>query len=135
MKWALINPENPTRILDIVDTKFPVAPPLTWVDSEDPIERDWTYVNGKFVAPIPEQTQINNIPRIVTMRQARLALLYNKDLQRVDTIIKGSPEAVQIEWEYATNVDRDSDLVKGLAVVLGYSETTLDQLFSRAASL
>lgn len=133
MKWALINPKNPTRILEVALEKFPVVTDFVWVDSEDDITTEWKYENGKFVAPIPEQA--NSIPRVVTMRQARLALLSNKDLQRVDAIIKGSPEAVQIEWEYATNVDRDSDLVKGLAVVLGYSETTLDQLFSRAASL
>ena len=133
MKWALINPKNPTRILEVTLEKFPVTSELIWVDSEDDISTEWKYENGKFVAPILEQ--VNNIPRVVTMRQARLALLSNKDLQRVDAIIKGSPESVQIEWEYATTVDRDSDLVKGLAIVLGYSETTLDQLFSRAASL
>lgn len=134
MKWALINPETPTKILDVALEKFEVAPPLVWVDSEDNIDTSWEYKEGKFTPPVLPQV-VNTIPRVVTMRQARLALLASKDLQRVDAIIKGSPEAVQIEWEYAAEVDRDSDLVKGLAVVLGYSETTLDQLFSRAASL
>lgn len=134
MKWALIVPQQNNRIAQVENEQFPVAPPLYWVDCEDDVDLSWSYENKKFVPPITKPIE-TSIPRVVSMRQARLALLANKDLQRIDTIIKGSPEAVQVEWEYAATVDRDSDLVKGLAIVLGYSETTLDQLFLQASRL
>ena len=44
-------------------------------------------------------------------------------------------EAAQVEWEYATEVQRNSDLVMGLIPALGLTEQQTDELFIAAASL
>lgn len=77
-------------------------------------------------------------PHSVTMRQARLALLEAGQLSAINAAIAGMPnpqrEAVQIEWEFAATVDRDSAFLQGLAQVLGMTEAQLDALFLLAAS-
>lgn len=79
-----------------------------------------------------------SVPRSVTMRQARLALLRAGVLQAVDAAIAGLPsqqrEAAQIEWEFAATVDRDSDTTALLAAGLGMTDKELDQLFTLAAT-
>ena len=82
------------------------------------------------VAPVPE---------VVTMRQARLALLAAGKLAQVNTAVANIPgdegEAARIEWEYAQEVRRDSPLVAGLSAALGLSDETKDNLFKVAAGL
>lgn len=77
------------------------------------------------------------VPGSVTMRQARLALLEAGKLTAVEAAIAAmeSPqrEAAQIEWEYATTVDRGSQFLQGLASALGMDDDELDQLFILAA--
>ncbi len=75
------------------------------------------------------------IPTIVSMRQARLALLQAELLATVDAAIAAGSEADQITWEYATEVDRNSPLVVNLSASLGLTEQQLDDLFTLAATL
>lgn len=79
------------------------------------------------------------VPQTVTMRQARLVLLQAGKLQDVDTAINAlaSPdkEAAQIEWEYSTEVRRDSALMQQLATAIGLTEADLDALFTQAVTL
>lgn len=75
------------------------------------------------------------IPAVVTMRQARLALLQGGLLTAVNAAIAAGTEEDKITWEYATEVKRDDDLVKNMAVALNLSETDLDNLFALAAGL
>lgn len=79
------------------------------------------------------------VPKSVTMRQARLALLQAGLLGNVQTAIDSlaSPqkEAAQIEWEYAQEVQRDKELVALLAPVLGLDDAQLDALFVLASTL
>ena len=76
------------------------------------------------------------IPTQVTMRQARLALLQSGLLQTVtNAIANGTDEAMKIEWEYATEVDRDWPSLVTLASSLGMTDSDLDNLFVLAASL
>ena len=80
------------------------------------------------------------IPTSVTMRQARLALLQLGLLDDVEAAIASIPDevqrrAAQIEWEYASTVERDSQWVQNLAGALGLSGEQLDQLFHLAATL
>lgn len=76
---------------------------------------------------------------VVTNRQARLALLQSGLLDAVNTTINtlGSPDAqaIQIEWEYASEIRRDSPLIAGLGGMLGLTEPQIDQLFALAATL
>jgi hypothetical protein len=79
------------------------------------------------------------LPRVVTMRQARLALLSAGMLSAVSAAIAAAPgtagDAARIEWEYAATVDRDSPLVAGLIATLGLTSEQLDTLFAAAAGL
>ena len=75
------------------------------------------------------------IPAVVSMRQARLALLQQGLLSTVDASVAAGSEADKITWEYATEVNRNEALVQNLAVVLGLSELDLDNLFALASSL
>jgi len=73
-------------------------------------------------------------PTQVTMRQARLALLAAGLLDDVEGWMTSADRAVQIEWEYATVVERKSLLVVGLASVLGLTDEQVDVLFVDAAA-
>lgn len=79
-------------------------------------------------------------PQVVTMRQARLALLAIGKLAHVATAIAAIPDpmqrqAAQIEWEYSATVERNRPFVQMLAPALGLSSAQLDQLFIEAAKL
>jgi hypothetical protein len=79
------------------------------------------------------------IPSIVSMRQARLALLSAGLLQQVTAAIDSLPspdkEAAQIEWEYSQEVNRNQSLVTLLTSALGLTEEDLDNLFTSASLL
>lgn len=79
------------------------------------------------------------VPREVTMRQARLALLAEGKLDDVTAAIASLPsptkEAVTIEWEYSQTVVRERPFVEMLGTALGFSEEKLDELFIAASKL
>lgn len=75
------------------------------------------------------------VPAIVSMRQARLALLQSGLLAQVDAAIATGSEAGRITWEYATEVRRGDALVAGLSAALGLTASQLDSLFALAATL
>lgn len=85
-------------------------------------------------APEPEP-----VPQSVTMRQARLALLSAGLLDAIDAGIAAMPspqrEAAQIEWDYATDVQRDNPLVAGLAEAMGMTSEDIDGLFIAASQI
>lgn len=74
-------------------------------------------------------------PQSVSMRQARLQLLALGSLATVNGAIATMPEAAQIEWEYATEVERTNPLVPALVQLLGWSESDTDLYFTEAAKL
>jgi len=81
-----------------------------------------------------------DVPRTVTMRQARLALLSAGLLDDVDEALASIPDeaerrAALIAWEYAAEVERDDHLVQSVAQAIGLSADQLDQLFAAARSL
>lgn len=94
----------------------------------------WAWDGEQFLPPPAPQTGLT--PATVSMRQARLALLAADLLDTVETAIAAmdgaAGKAAQIEWEYATEVKRDSPLVAGLAQALQLDEETLDHLFLEA---
>ncbi|MFM9829724.1 MAG: hypothetical protein ACKVOB_13445 [Sphingomonas sp.] len=77
---------------------------------------------------------------IVSMRQARLALLGAGLLDDVEAAINGIADAAartaaQIDWEYATEVRRVSPLVASLGPALGLTDAQIDALFVAAAGI
>lgn len=80
------------------------------------------------------------IPTSVTPRQARLALLQIGKLDAVSAALTAIPDparrtAAQIEWEYATVIERNSPLVTVLSAQLGLDAATLDNLFLAGGTL
>jgi hypothetical protein len=76
------------------------------------------------------------IPPFVSMRQARLALLSSGLLSTVQAYMDGSAtEAVRIEWEYATDIHRDRDLVSGIGALLNLTSEQIDALFVAARAI
>lgn len=108
-----------------------------WLELPEGAGIGWAYADGQFTAPPPPPPAPP--PSVVTMRQARLALLGVGKLDDVAAAIAGLPspqkEAAQIEWEYATEVKRDSALVAQLAPALNLDAAALDALFTQAATL
>jgi len=75
-------------------------------------------------------------PKTVTMRQARLALLQAGLLATVDTAIaNGSDEAMKIEWDYATSIERNWSSLIALTTAMGMTSEQLDDLFLSASTL
>ena len=79
------------------------------------------------------------VPEVVTMRQARLALLGAGLLAQVNTAVANMPgaegDAARIEWEYAQEMRRDSPLVAALSAAFGWTSAQLDDLFTEGAKL
>ena len=75
------------------------------------------------------------IPSVITMRQARLALLQAGKLSEVNAAISQAGEAAQIEWEFATEVHRAWPLVAALQSGLGLTDDDLDALFKLGETL
>lgn len=78
-------------------------------------------------------------PQVVSMRQARLALLQQDLLDQVEAAVAAMPapegKAARITWEYAGEVRRGDALVQGLAQSFGWTDQQLDALFELAAQL
>lgn len=70
----------------------------------------------------------------ITMKQARLYLLSSGLLSQVDVIVSQN-EAWKIEWEYATDVLKNSPLVVALSSQLGLSSEAIDVMFDEASKL
>ena len=120
------------------------------VDVEPPVVPDghrarwsngWVFEAIPQPEPEPEPEPLPPaVPQQVTMRQARLALLGAGLLDDVDAAIAAIPDpvqrkAAQIEWEYASTVERQSPFVQQLAAGLGLSAEQMDDLFVQAAAL
>lgn len=82
---------------------------------------------------------VPQVPQVVTMRQARLALLGAGLLAQVDAAIDALPEpqksAARIEWDYSSEVHRNRPFVQQLAAALGMDDAALDAMFVEAAKL
>lgn len=71
----------------------------------------------------------------VTMRQASLALLNAGLLDDVEALVATLPRAYQIEWERASTVQRDNQLVEIVRQQQGMTHAQIDDLFAQAATL
>ncbi|KPU91159.1 hypothetical protein [Variovorax paradoxus] len=98
------------------------------------------------IAPLPEAPAppapppaAPTTPSVVSMRQARLALLDAGLLSSVEQAIAAldgqEKQRAQIEWDYASTVDRASPFMQTLAGAIGLDVGALDALFTAAAAL
>lgn len=105
------------------------------IDAEEGGQIGDAWDGENFTSPQP----VVEVPKAVTMRQARLALLMAGKLSYVNSAIASMSgvqgEAARIEWEFSNEVQRAQPLVAALAPVLGMTSEELDQLFITAARL
>ena len=99
----------------------------------------WDEASSSWMPPLvvaPDPAVPNGVPASVTARQARLALLAAGLLDDVETTLADpAHRATQIEWEYATQVERESPLVDSIGGALGLTSEQIDALFRQAATL
>ena len=107
--------------------------PDAYIDAPEDFDasREYSVIDGQLV-PVA--------PTAVTPRQARLALLQIGKLDAVSAALAAIPDpaqrtAAQIEWEYATVIERNSLLVQSLAAGLGLTDADLDALFEAASRI
>ena len=77
-----------------------------------------------------EQKKVNTI----TMRQARLYLYSIDKLEDVEAMVETRKDW-QIEWEYASEVERSSLLISIIKDKLGLSDIEVDDIFLAASKL
>jgi flagellar biosynthesis/type III secretory pathway protein FliH len=114
--------------------------PNIWYSNENSDVKQWlsegNTPDAEFTAEELAQQIEDAKPKVVTMRQARLALLQSGLLTAVETaIVNGTDEAMKIEWEYATEVRRDWASLIALTTELGLTSLQLDDLFILADTL
>lgn len=113
----------------------PPAVPLNHVARWDFDNLSWVFTPNP-TEFLPEKPYV---PRQVTMRQARLALLSAGKLAAVTAAIATLPsptkEAVEIEWEYSQTVERERPFVAMLGAALDLDDRKLDDLFILANTL
>jgi hypothetical protein len=108
----------------------------------DELNADWVEYkkwveDGGITNPSPEDVIL--VPRSVTMRQARLALLAAGKLDDVEAAINALPEPPKtpalIEWNYSNEVLRHNGFVSQIAPLVGMTPADLDAIFIEAAKL
>ena len=94
----------------------------------DAIAAGWEEITGSWPLPpvMPEIT-------IVSMRQARLALLQENQLDAVEALITTREQ--HIWWDYSTVVEKYNPLVTEIKTALNWSDEYLTQLFELANTL
>lgn len=115
---------------------------LNLVDTEDL----HTYFDGTKEYPLEEYCKTQNIaeyvapepiiiiPNSITMRQARLYLLSLELLDDVEILVSQN-KAWQIEWEYASEVQRTNQLIPVLQESLWLTNAQVDTMFIEASKL
>ena len=77
----------------------------------------------------------NPVPLQVTMRQARLELLKRALLDDVEAVITAAGREAQIQWEYASVVERSNPVIAIVQQQQGMTDAQIDDLFREAAKL
>ena len=77
----------------------------------------------------------NPVPQQVTMRQARLELLKRGLLDDVEAVITAAGREAQIQWEYASVVERSNPVIAIVQQQQGMTDAQIDDLFREAAKL
>lgn len=103
-----------------------------WPELVDGAWIGWLWDGSTFSPPPPEPLPV---PQTISMRQCRLQLLADGNLDEVDIAIASMGEAAVIEWQYATEVLRDNALVAAIAELLQMNDAEVDEFFRQAALL
>ena len=107
-------------------------PPAPYVPTQEELDA--------IAAGEAERVRISKVPRTVTRRQARQALLLRGKLALVQPAIDAIPDAtqrglMQIEWDDSLSFDRDRPSHISIGAAIGYDSLGLDDVFTFAATL
>ncbi|EAI5447371.1 hypothetical protein BWQ50_09115, partial [Campylobacter coli] len=72
------------------------------------------------------------VPRKISIRQAKLALLEVGLLENIETMMQSATKATQISWEYATEFERENELILFFQQQAKLSDEFVDELFKKA---
>lgn len=130
-RYAVVS-DNIIKNVILADKEF--ADQFGYIEIPDYVGVGWEIINDQYIEPgLPAS------PEVISMRQARLILFKNNLLHLVDNLIQALPDGVKeeafIEWEYATEVRRDSNLVLILGNMLNLSDNDINNMFIAAADL
>lgn len=84
---------------------------------------------------LAEMEALANRITSLTMRQARLQMLAMGVFDDVEDAIAQAGQVAQIQWEYATTVDRDNALFKSIKTALGFTDEQEEQFFNEGSKL
>lgn len=89
------------------------------------------------VRDLTEEELDSRVPSIVSMSQFRKALFLSGDLFSVNVSFDRmeADRLTQIDWEYATEVDRRSSLIEYIKEVLMCSDAKIAEIFHLASTL
>ena len=102
------------------------------------------WVRGWIQVPLTDEEileiQKSTIPQQVTMRQARLALLYSGLLEQVESALEQIPDPVQrmainIEWKHSSVVDRDHPMLEWIGHIVGLDTHKMWDMMKYASTL
>lgn len=85
-------------------------------------------------------TPVVVVPQVVTMRQARIALINHNLVETVEAAIDAIPDAIQkniarATWDHSIEVQRHQPFVLMISEAIGLNSSALDALFIEAAKL
>ena len=112
---------------------YPAQTIPTPVDGEIVVSKPPEKVDGVWREVFALEPAPVFVPQQVTMRQARLELLSRDFLDDVAAVIAVAGRAAQIEWEYASTVDRDNPVIAVVQQQQGMTDEQIDDLFREAA--
>lgn len=137
-KWALVIDNEVVETTDI-NPSGRFHPDMPWRECDAEVSVGWKLESGCLVSPQNNVAEIVYVPRSITPRQARLALLQEGLLSAVESAISAmdgeSGERAKISWEYAAEISRDDQLLNGIAGELGLTPEQIDAMFIAAALL
>jgi hypothetical protein len=91
---------------------------------------------GRRVVDLPPEPTFNPVPSEIQMWQARAILSRAGLLGQVEQAVKAAtnPE-IEIAWEYAPNVVRQSAFVSAMAAAINLDNAAIDNLFIEGAKI
>ena len=105
-------------------------------DVQYPSGFNFTGMNGfTLVEPEPLPDPPPCQAQQITMRQCRLILHQYGLLLAVQQVVSTLGTEAQIEWEYASTVERSNPLVSAVAIAAGMSEDQINVMFTEASLL
>lgn len=113
------------------EQRWEVAPLFTEYVDENEVVHTVAEQEAEFL----EAERLAKVPQAVSMRQARLALLGADLLDDITTAITALGQAAAIEWEYATEVQRNSPLIAMVQSNNALTDRQIDDLFVAASAL